>query len=75
MNPVIVAMCAIYGAFAVGVLFGIRIGHDAHDDVVLVDLSEPPSAVGPVMRTRECAPFGVSPIDRPWDWVRDGEAA
>lgn len=69
MNPVIVAMCAIYGAFAFGVLCGIRVGRDGTEYPEPLEVTEPPSAVGDVRRLR--APYGVSPIGRPWDDERD----
>lgn len=74
MDPVVIATCAIIGAFMVGVIAGIRLGvdHPIDEPIPLRLEDEPPSAVGELRRLR--APFGVSPLGRPWDGDRDGWA-
>lgn len=71
MSPVIVAMCAIFGSFAMGAIVGVRIGMDATPYPEPLDLNEPLPAV---TLLRPCAPYGVPVSHRPWDWTRDGEA-
>lgn len=55
---------ALFGAMLLGVIVGVAIGSSAQP-YEEIRSTEPLSAVGDLRRTR--APYGVSPLGRPWD--------
>lgn len=59
---------ALFGAMLIGVVVGVVIGSSA-EPYEQIRTTEPLSAVGDLRRVR--APYGVSPMGRPWDDERD----